>query len=624
MADAHSLKIGEIIQDIAENKYLLPAIQREFVWKPGQICELFDSLMRKYPIGTFLFWKISPEYVDTYRFYAFMRSYHERDNYRCQQPDHVPRYGFQAVLDGQQRLTALFIGLRGSYAQKVRYGRWNEDRAFPVTRLYLNLLHDPEPEDGRVIAAEDAHYMFEFKTEEEAIKDKQKGRWWFPCARICESNWNVDSFCDDEVEDSLDEISFGVSESEALSAKKKLAKKDARHVIRRLHEAVHIRNEITYFSEKTSDLDRVLNIFIRLNSGGTPLSYSDLLLSIAIAQWQHADAREEINKLKNDLLNRYDFDLSKDFILKACLMLSDIKSVKFEVKNFNKENTALLENNWNNCKYYLLLAVSLLRSFGYTSANLLAANSILPIAYYLKTIQAREEYLESTKYEKDRSLLQLWFNRTTLKQGTWGASVDTLLTQLREAIIKAVPHKTDTYLKFPYDELDRTLARVGHGLQFSVDEVDELLELTYGKPRTFTLLSLIFPSCGIQMSDEHVDHIYPQALFSRKKQLANAGYTPEDIEKAKWMHNMLPNLQLLPSRINREKSDLMPLEWLKNTFTEEQAKSLSKTQFLEKVSNDPKDFFSFYQNRRESLRELIAKKLGVILPEKEKLTDNTN
>ena len=616
MADAHNLKIGEVIRDISENKYLLPAIQREFVWKPEQICELFDSLMRKYPIGTFLFWTISPEYVNMYRFYAFMRSYHERDNYRCQQPDYIPPHGFQAVLDGQQRMTALFIGLRGSYAKKVRYGRWNEDRAFPKTRLYLNLLHDPEPSNGQVVETENAHYMFEFKTEEDAIKDRQRGRWWFPCSRVCDPNWNVDSFCDDEVEDALDTISFGVNDPEKIIERKKEAKKIARHVVRRLHEAIHIRNELTYFAEKTSDLDRVLNIFIRLNSGGTPLSYSDLLLSIAIAQWQHADAREEINKLKSALFDRYGFDLSKDFILKACLMLSDIKSVKFEVKNFNKENTALLEKNWNNCKYYLLLAVALLRSFGYTSSNLLAANSILPIAYYLKAIKAKENYLESTKYDKDRSLLLLWFNRTTLKQGTWGASVDTLLTQLRETIIKAIPHKTDPYFKFPYEELDKTLSRVGHGLQFSVEEVDELLELTYGKPRTFTLLSLIFPSSGIQMLDEHVDHIYPQALFNRKKQLINAGYTEEEIENAKWMHNMLPNLQLLPSTINREKSDLMPLEWLKKAFSsQEQAQNHFKTQFLEGVSDDPKDFFDFFETRRDSLKKLIAEKLGVALPE---------
>ncbi len=49
---------GDTIQqtpdEIHHHKLVLPAIQREFVWGPGQICRLFDSLMQGYPFGTFL------------------------------------------------------------------------------------------------------------------------------------------------------------------------------------------------------------------------------------------------------------------------------------------------------------------------------------------------------------------------------------------------------------------------------------------------------------------------------------------------------------------------------------------------------------------------------------------
>ena len=43
--------------------------------------------------------------------------------------------------------------------------------------------------------------------------------------------------------------------------------------------------------------NKVLDIFVRVNSGGTPLSYSDLLLSMATNQWQDRDAREEVRTL---------------------------------------------------------------------------------------------------------------------------------------------------------------------------------------------------------------------------------------------------------------------------------------------------------------------------------------
>ena len=54
------------------NKIYLPAIQRKFVWKPNQIEKLFDSIMRGYPIGTFLFWDLEENNVNKYTFYKFI------------------------------------------------------------------------------------------------------------------------------------------------------------------------------------------------------------------------------------------------------------------------------------------------------------------------------------------------------------------------------------------------------------------------------------------------------------------------------------------------------------------------------------------------------------------------
>ena len=55
------ITIKEAIENIESNKYLLPAIQREFVWKHSKIEWLFDSIMRNYPISSFLFWEVSGE-----------------------------------------------------------------------------------------------------------------------------------------------------------------------------------------------------------------------------------------------------------------------------------------------------------------------------------------------------------------------------------------------------------------------------------------------------------------------------------------------------------------------------------------------------------------------------------
>ena len=70
--------IETLLNKVEQHEYTLPAIQREFVWRPDQICQLFDSLLQGYPFGTFLFWKIKTENLRQYQFYDFMRDYHQR------------------------------------------------------------------------------------------------------------------------------------------------------------------------------------------------------------------------------------------------------------------------------------------------------------------------------------------------------------------------------------------------------------------------------------------------------------------------------------------------------------------------------------------------------------------
>ena len=123
--------IKQALDRIASNEYVLPAIQREFVWSPGQICMLFDSVMQGYPFGEFLFWRIGPESSAKYRYYGFVREYHQRDNPHCPDLGHLPNQQTIAVLDGQQRLTAFNIGLRGSVAVKLPYRWWSNPDAFP-------------------------------------------------------------------------------------------------------------------------------------------------------------------------------------------------------------------------------------------------------------------------------------------------------------------------------------------------------------------------------------------------------------------------------------------------------------------------------------------------------------
>lgn len=567
--------IKQLLGKVAAKEYILPAIQREFVWWPEQICQLFDSIMQGYPFGTFLFWRIEPERRQEYQFYDFVRDYHERDNYHCALLENLPDRELVAVLDGQQRMTALNIGLRGSYAWKLPGKWWSSNDAFPVRHLHLDLLGEPDAESGSM-------YRFDFLTPA-AVAESEKGQVWFRCSRILTEEH-------DDLVDSLDDLDLTTEQ-----------RRQARTVLRHFYRTIHDKELITYYEETEQNLERVLNIFIRMNSGGTPLSYSDLLLSIATAQWSKLDARQEIHRLVDEMNKEGDqFSFSKDLVLKAGLMLSDIGSVGFKVENFNKANMGLLEENWQRIREALLLAVRLLASFGFNSQNLRADSALLPIAYYLFARQPGEGYLSRVEYAQDRENVRKWLIRSLLKaSGIWGSGLDTLLTALREQI------REHAATGFPAVQLESVMAARGKTLTFVDEELDELVELPYGDKRTFALLSLIFP--GFDLSRHfHVDHIYPQARFT-KPQLRKKGVDEELWAEMVDKCNRLPNLQLLEGSINNQKRQKMPHDW----YAQLKPDAAARKEYLAglEIASLPEEldgFMGFYEQRKQALRDRIV------------------
>ena len=301
-----ALTIENVIKSIDAKKYLLPSIQREFVWSTEQIEKLFDSLMRDYPINAFLFWKVPKEKASEFKFYEFLRNYHQRDNKHNPKADIGGAQDIVAVLDGQQRMTSLYIGLKGTYAYKMSYKRWDNPAAYPKRRLYLNLLGESKESD--------LMYDFKFLTDSEAKNEKGSDgiyheTFWFPVGHI------LDLHEESEVNDYLIDNDLSVIPDKAKA-------KFANKALFKLFSVIHNKQTISYYLEESVELDKVLNIFIRVNSGGTPLSYSDLLLSFATAQWETRDAREEINDFVTELnLIGRGFAVTKDHVLKSCLVL---------------------------------------------------------------------------------------------------------------------------------------------------------------------------------------------------------------------------------------------------------------------------------------------------------------
>ena len=128
--------IKDTLEEIAQGRLVLPAIQRELVWanEPERMTRLFDRVLREYRIGTFLFWKVSPELSKQFHFYEFLRDWHERNRRHNERLELAQPRELVAILDGQQRLSALNIGLYGSLAHKLPRKRVDSLGAYPPKR----------------------------------------------------------------------------------------------------------------------------------------------------------------------------------------------------------------------------------------------------------------------------------------------------------------------------------------------------------------------------------------------------------------------------------------------------------------------------------------------------------
>ena len=569
--------IKETLDQIGSHYLVLPAIQREFVWRPNQIYRLFDSLMQGYPIGTFLYWDVQPTESARLNFFDFVRNYHERDNRHCPALPQFHDQRLRAVLDGQQRLTALNVGLRGTMAWK-RPRLWSKNpSAYPVRKLFLDLLWQTTApdEDGFM-------YRFEFRDED---ADHQSTECWFPVSEILaiKGGGPILRWINKRLSQALLDPAF--------------------ETLDRLHSVVHKEHPISYYEEKDQKLDKVLQVFIRMNDGGTPLSHSDLLLSIAVTQWKKHDAREEIHGLLDELnWIGVGFAFSKDLVLKAGLMLSEI-NVGFKVSNFSQVRMAEFEQRWPRIRSALTLTVRLVADFGFSAQNLRAHHAILPIAYYLYSIDVKESYLTLQNTSDDREAIRVWLVRSLLKTSIWGSG-DTLLSALRTTLMDR-----SEINKFPARDIYDEMNRQQRSLEFNDDEIEQLADMQYRDGLTFALLSLLFPFVNLR-DKFHVDHIFPGAKMF-VSELEQEGISTEEIEEIQKRKDGLANLQLLPGPENLDKRAKMPGDWLKESWSDDHARvEYQQRHLLAGIPCSTSGFCAFYDARRGDLvkriRELLS------------------
>jgi len=567
-----ALKISDVVDNIHKKKYLLPAIQREFVWNTYQIERLFDSIMRNYPISSFLFWQVDKENVNDFEFYEFLREFHERDKRHNSKADVNGEEGITAILDGQQRLTSIYIALKGSFAEKLPRKRWDNDLAYPKRKLYLNLVDKSKDSE--------LEYDFAFLTEEEAL-ERDEECYWFRVGDILNLK-------------EPGEVNSYLIKKQIFQNYTPEQGEFANNALFKLHNVIHITPLISYYKEQSQSLDKVLNIFIRINSGGTVLSYSDLLLSIATAQWEEKDAREEIIKFVDEINDiGGGFNFNKDFVLKSSLVINEFSDFAFKVDNFNKANMLKIEHNWEAITNSIRIAIKLVSSFGYNRETLTSNNAIIPIAYYLYKIKATESYPASTKNLQDKERIKKWLVLSLVKRAFSGQP-DNVIRPIRKIIL-------ENHDGFPTELIIDKFKGTTKSLLFSSEDIENLTHYKYGQGFTFSILSLLYPQLDYN-NQFHIDHIFPKSLFTKAK-LRKRGISEEDIELFYDWFNYVGNLQLIGAIPNIEKKDTEFKDWLVKIYPQQkQREQFVSTHYIPDVDLDFENFIEFFEEREKLIK----------------------
>jgi uncharacterized protein with ParB-like and HNH nuclease domain len=558
--------------------FFLPAIQREFVWSTDKVIQLFDSLMRGYPISSFLYWELKPENRDKWQVYRFVENAREGGSHNeLANTDGVQQ--LTLVLDGQQRLTSLLLGLKGTYTIKKKYKRKKFAESWSKQKLYLNLLKDPrfEEEDGE----QGVRYGFAFF---ENDPPNSREAYWLKVGRVLDFD-SEDTF--DKFKDEQEEKLPGTSTKDQIRL--------FRSNLERLYRAIWKEQPIAYHTEYDQEYDRVLDIFVRANEGGVKLSKSDLLLSMVTAKWGEVNAREEIygfvDHINDDLPRRNSFD--KDFLMKTCLVLSDL-AVEYKVKNFNNQNLDLIKGKWKGIQDAIEKGVRLVNSFGIDRETLISQNAVVPIIYYCYR-HPKLTLGGTTPFDVENGArMRLWLT-TALLRNVFSGQSDTALRTTRQVLSTA-----DAGLTYPLELLNAEMAKRGKPSAFDADAIEEVLSLNYGEPRTFLALSLLYPDNSWAL-DPHVDHIFPRKLFS-KKYLNERGIPVEEQDTLSELLHSTANLELLTAKENEEKSGQEFEKWIATRHNSFVVRHLIPTdRKLWKLEN----FEKFIETREALIRERL-------------------
>lgn len=556
-----SITIYEALQNIKNGKYVMPAFQRQYVWNMEHIEKLWDSILLDYPIATFLFWHVNDNNVswDTY-FCNFLPnvtfdSRKQADSVNYELTGINVSITDTAVLDGQQRLTSLYLSLLGDAYIRQKHVRKKNNGGL-VTKLLIELNKSKLNVDEEEYNSK--KYDIKFSEKVGRLSPTQ-----FEIKNILDAKFQDETTRDKAIEDAIANVPID-------------SKDYARCILQKLYHKIFVEKLVRYTEIHDMNQDDALEMFVRFNSGGKALKKSEITMSILEAYWP--SAKTEFGKL---LVDSY-AGFGSDFIIRSALMLYGdvVKS------NISKQIAEELKNNWSDFKKALKNMDAVLKDMKIEVSRFSSSwNVLLPILYFIYYNPEYKNNAEGIRSYLMRAILFAYF-----QSGTTGK------LQQMKSNINSYDYEITT------DMLDQiTDLRVTDG------KIEDILNAEKGSRVAGDALYYLSRDWTNKNFKYEQDHLHPFDRFDSSKPVS---VSMEDWRRWRGKRNRLPNLQLLEGRSNGSKNDMRLIDYYNDMNGEQKAEFCKQAIIPDGVSLELEHFDEFYEKRKAVLMDRIRALLG--------------
>lgn len=571
---------------IRDGAYVIPPFQREFQWSKEKIIKLWDSILIGYPISTFLFWKCVQ---------ATSLRFTQCAKFRASKTEAVARLGANgnnievSVLDGQQRLTSLYLSLYGQcylLRKNQRVGDVGE-----AIDIYINLIKKADQET-------DDDGFENINTYELKFSSRELGWPFFKLKNVMTDDFKEKNSRPNKINNIV---------SNLAEVNRDLAKTVLNTLCEKIYDEPIIQHQNVDGEESEA-----LEMFIRFNNGGKPLSKADISDATITYYWHESPQHfKQVVKYKGNLdlveegLNAY-----RDFGLNFIIRLGAILFEDNVAAPLGGKVIYGLRDNWGKIKKALAATSDLLNSLNIKIESYKSRwNVLLPVIYFVYSNPNNCKYKDDILAYLSRSTLFKYYQSATTAK----------LTRLKKLM------QEHQYQGFPV--LEKTLLEEINELKVTESKIDDVLESKKGSPIAKIALEWLnykinqehcrnHGDYGDPVSGTHEDHLQPSSLFD----FPNTPFpeVPED-EWTNWKNyrNMLPNLQFFEDVSNIRKSNIELTRYYEDLS--DQAKNIYQEQYLLFSINNENDkeilslqnFGAFFKKRRSIIKKKLSDLLGL-------------